>query len=200
MLRPTNGIAITRTGNYIDVGINTGGIVDSMVTGISAAKIGTPGSVSDTEFNYLSNITSDVQGQLTSLLNNRSYDYLALGTPIAGGTPIAVGSTTLFVNGSMSLYVRTEIGGATVNISATDNVVLFNTSVSSTATLPTAVGNTGKQIILKNIHASYTITLATTSSEYIDGAAPALVLGAQDTVTLLSNGTDWSIISYYNAP
>jgi len=62
-----------------------------------------------------------------------------------------------------------------------------------TVTLPTAVGFT-KQYIIKN-SGTGVITLATTSSQTIDGNASAtLTLIQYDSITLRSNGSNWIII------
>ena len=65
----------------------------------------------------------------------------------------------------------------------------------STVTLPTAVGVTGRLYTVKAINgATNTTSIATTSSQTIDGAAAPIVLSTDNaTVTLISDGANWLI-------
>jgi len=109
-------------------------------------------------------------------------------------------------NGStatLQAQIVSAIGGLTVasksasySLNAvTDNVLLF-TAV-STATLPTAVGNTGHVFYIINTTGGYSVTLATTSSQTIGGyASGALSLTAQNAmIAVVSDGSNWQIIS-----
>ena len=66
------------------------------------------------------------------------------------------------------------------------------TTGSFTVTLPTAVGCVGYQFVIKNT-GSGTITLATTSSQTIDGASTQS-LAQYQSLTVVSNGTNWILI------
>jgi hypothetical protein len=64
-----------------------------------------------------------------------------------------------------------------------------------TVNLPTAVGNSGRQIIVKNDSASTnTITIEPDGSETIDGAANTTITTARGTVRITSDGTNLIII------
>ena len=65
------------------------------------------------------------------------------------------------------------------------------TSGSFTVTLPTAVGRKGQIYIIKNSGAG-TVTVATTSSQTIDGQA-TITLAQYDSITVESTNTDWVI-------
>lgn len=77
--------------------------------------------------------------------------------------------------------------GATAN---TDYVYLCSNTM--TITLPTAVGNTNRYTI-KNVGAGV-ITIATTSSQTIDGALTAEIHFTNNSVDLISTGSNWKII------
>ncbi len=74
-------------------------------------------------------------------------------------------------------------------LDATDYLVNC-TANSFTVTLPTAVGITGRQYIIKNTGSSTTITIATTSSQTIDGAAPGTVTTTVP-LRVMSDGANW---------
>lgn len=64
---------------------------------------------------------------------------------------------------------------------------------SFTVTLPTAVGIAGKEYIIKN-SGTGVISVATTSSQTIDGSTPSVISLTQgDSLTLQSNGSDWIV-------
>ena len=80
---------------------------------------------------------------------------------------------------------------ATYAIKTSDYLVNC-TSGTFTATLPTAVGCTGKNYIIKNSGAG-AITVATTSSQTIDGST-TYSLGTQyKYVKVVSDGANWII-------
>ncbi len=80
-------------------------------------------------------------------------------------------------------------GSATLPSAATTDYAVFITDAHN-QTMPTAVGNTNKYDI-KNNH-SANVTILTTSSQTIDGTT-TISLSPQSAVTLISNGSNWSI-------
>lgn len=76
-----------------------------------------------------------------------------------------------------------------------DEIVPFNTTSALTATLPTAVGRTGKRFLIKKIGpvVSNTLTLATTSSQTIDGVATRVLTGVA-AIEVVSDGANWQTI------
>lgn len=98
---------------------------------------------------------------------------------------------------SPRLVVSSKTGSYTLLPS--DNFVNWDTSGGTgTATIPTAVGNTGVvfQIGLKT--AGNLLTLNTTSSQTIGGLASGVIkIGvANDNITIISDGTNWQIIEW----
>lgn len=67
------------------------------------------------------------------------------------------------------------------------------TANSFTVTLPTAVGITGRIYIIKNSGSATTITIATTSSQTIDGTTPG-TLTSMVPIQLMSTGANWITI------
>lgn len=85
---------------------------------------------------------------------------------------------------------------ANYTLTANDGVIDF-TSGSSTATLPTAVGISGKRFVIKNSGTGAT-TLATTSSQTIDGNSGMVLFNQNSSVLLVSDGANWKIVDTYN--
>lgn len=81
---------------------------------------------------------------------------------------------------------------ALYTITSSDSVVDC-TSGTFTVTLPTAVGITGRQYIVKNSGAGV-ITLATTSAQTIDGGATASLAVQYVSITVISDGANWKVI------
>jgi hypothetical protein len=103
-------------------------------------------------------------------------------------------NSTLDVRGSMATNYRAFTSTATAG--STDNLLVFTGTSATTITLPTAVGCSGRNYVIKN--ASTTgptplLTVATTSSQTIDGAATWLLDDPYETVTLISDGSNWKV-------
>ena len=101
------------------------------------------------------------------------------------------GSGNMALAGGLSRAIRTVTTSPA--ISATDSVVLLN-AATLTATLPTAVGIAGREYTVKLI-ASSTATLATTSSQTIDGATTKSLTAQYKYITVVSDGANWQIVA-----
>ncbi len=112
---------------------------------------------------------------------------------------VGIGTTspnsTFEVNGSMSQSVTTVTSNATLD--ETESVIICNNgSTPITITLPTAVGIDGRIYTIKRDDSSTkNVTIATTSSQMIDGMPTLLLTNAKEAVTLISNGADWKKLS-----
>ncbi len=95
-------------------------------------------------------------------------------------------SNTLTAIGGV-LYKTRAITTAS-NVSATDYIIQSN-GASGVPTFPTAVGITGQVYIFKN-NSGGSITPATTSSQTIDGAAPAAIAN-KGVLRIYSDGANW---------
>ncbi|MHA4845990.1 hypothetical protein ACX0G7_17570 [Flavitalea antarctica] len=119
----------------------------------------------------------------------QSYAQVGVGTT----TP----NSTLDVRGSISTGYRTFTSNSSALI--TDNVLVFTGTTAATLTLPTAASIAGRSYQIKN--ASLTgptpaVTVATTSGQTIDGLANWSLTGLYQTVTVVSDGTNWNIVSF----
>jgi hypothetical protein len=108
------------------------------------------------------------------------------------------GVDELQVNGSISgigfkqAYV-TKTGAYTAT---NDDYVIDCTSGTFTVTLPASSGRTGRILIIKNSGAG-TITVDGNASETIDGATTYSLSVQYATVQIMSDGTNWKIISKF---
>lgn len=91
----------------------------------------------------------------------------------------------------------TATSTATYTVLATDEVLKFDTTSNAiTATLPTAIGIQGKVYTLKRISGSAnSVTIATTSSQTIDGITTYTLSAQWKYVTVISDNANWLIIS-----
>ena len=82
----------------------------------------------------------------------------------------------------------------TANFTATSLTSTIDCTNTITITLPTAVGQTGRIHIIKN-SGTGVITIATTSSQTIDGLTTQSLLTQYSKIIVQSNGANWIIIS-----
>ncbi|MFM2362007.1 MAG: hypothetical protein RLZZ316_909 [Bacteroidota bacterium] len=110
---------------------------------------------------------------------------------------VGVGTTspnsTLDVRGSLSTNYR----AFTANTSAgTDNNLVFTGTSATTLTLPDATTMTGRAYWIKNNSSNAsTLTIATTSSQTIDGVTTWALSERYKALKLVSNGTNWDIVT-----
>lgn len=116
-------------------------------------------------------------------------------TSFVGNAQVGIGTTTpnstFEVNGSNGQTITTVTASTTLN--ATHSIVVCNNgSTAITITLPTAVGITGRIYTIKRTNSSTAlVTIATTSSQYIDGATTYLLTNIREAVTVVSDGANW---------
>ena len=143
--------------------------------------------------NVIADSTSDtltlVAGSNITLTTNATNDEITIASTGGGGgggggssTPPTVTTLTNTTNtltvGDISKIIRID-----------------TTSNNVTATLPTAVGNTGYIFWIKRISGGSNVaTIDTTSSQTIDGQSTAVLTVQYEAIGLYSNGTNWEII------
>ncbi|MES1223336.1 MAG: hypothetical protein ABUT20_48020, partial [Bacteroidota bacterium] len=114
---------------------------------------------------------------------------------IVAKAQVGVGTTapnsTLDVRGSFSVPITTFSGATTAG--ASDNMLVFTGSSATTLTLPTAASIAGRIYWVKN-GGTATVTIATTSSQTIDGLSTwSLTQGK--TLRVVSDGSNWYVAS-----
>lgn len=114
---------------------------------------------------------------------------------LTGGGDLLVGTSTdnsvLTIAGPIATALASKSSNYT--ITATDSVILA--SGTTTITLPTAVGITGRQYTIKKTDASGTnVTIATTSSQNIDSATTYILSVQYQSIAVVSDGTQWWIV------
>lgn len=87
------------------------------------------------------------------------------------------------------------VKSSSYSVTTSDEVVLANAASGGlTITLPTAVNNANVYHIKKIDTSTNFVTIATTASQVIDGSTTAVIKVPFVSLTVVSNGTGWSII------
>jgi hypothetical protein len=101
------------------------------------------------------------------------------------------------VGGSIAFTAPTASSNYTV-LSTDSYVSLSALSNTITATLPTAVGIRGKTYTLQKVDSStHAITIATASSQTINGVVGATLNAQYEDLTIISDGANWQVIQAY---
>lgn len=122
----------------------------------------------------------------TPLYIQRSTGFVGVATTSANSTFHANGSFATALTSKTASYVA----------ASTDHTILVNaTSGTATITLPTAVSKTGRQYIVKKTDSSgNAVTVATTSSQTIDGSTTFSLSLQNKFVQVISDGANWQVI------
>lgn len=84
---------------------------------------------------------------------------------------------------------------SSTSIAITDDVVFVDTTSSNiSVTMPTAVNNGGKKIVIKRKNGNNNLTILPTGSQTIDGSASFIIYHRYQAVTLVSDNSNWYII------
>jgi hypothetical protein len=112
-------------------------------------------------------------------------------------THSGVGDSTVLKSIYQSHLDTTKLHNQIIAKQQQNNVNLIDASSSNQSiTLPTAVGHLGYIYIIKKIDSSsHTVTINTTSSQTIDGYSSIEFSYQYQTYTVVSNGSNWFIIS-----
>lgn len=185
------GGAVTETGSNSGTAIYPGGggtfdvITNNFCTGGFSYSVYMPFSftmVTNNVFNTFNGV--DANGcQFTTIANNA----FAVANSSLVGTP---STGCIFQNNSGIGNYRAI--SATYTVGYTDTLVDCTTGT-FTVTLPSAVGVVGKNYTLKN-SGSGVITMATTSSQTIDGSTTQ-TLSHLNAIIVASDGSNWKIVS-----
>jgi len=122
---------------------------------------------------------------------------LAVEAPVAGTNATftrkwaATFDANVSVTGGVVEAVRTVTGDFT--FAESDGVVFADTTAAGlTATLPTAVGRPGRIFKIIKTNANFTVTIATTGGQTVNGTTPA-ALASISSVHYISDGSNWFI-------
>lgn len=201
-------------GNFDNLGFNTNTISSRNTNGNIILDPNGTGQVrfndlTASTFAYLDSnkdLTSQTATQATALLNAMVGDSGSGGTkglapaPAAGDAAalkyLKADGTWAVPSSTVAYRSMTSVG----NILTTDHIVELS-GASFTATLPTAVGVTGKiyELIHSDPSAIYYYTLATTSAQTIGGIASGSyrLMTTGERLKIASNGSNWIILDHY---
>ena len=193
-IEPAAGSAILLDGTIsIDAGVVTGAT-----------------SITSTNFVGIIGASGAAAGTFTTLSCNAGA-FAIVGLDIDGGTDIgeAIVDGDLFIvdNGAdgtnrkcAASRLKTYISGLTVDTSHTSDgevlgsdVNLYSQAATRTLDLPSAAV-AGDVIYIKNNAASHVLTVATEGSETIDGSATKILYHQYESLTVVSDGSNWHII------
>lgn len=100
--------------------------------------------------------------------------------------------TVAALSGGMKFNVVTT-SAQPYNFASTDNVVFANPTSNQMLSLPAANVSTGRVLTIKRVAVNgFTVTV-NTGGENIDGST-SILLSGYDSVTLISDGTNWRVI------
>ena len=185
-----------QSGDYIDPsvienGVPAGGSAGQLLTKVSSTDYAT----ALTTQNGVTSIT----GTANQVIASSSTGDVTLSLPQSinsGASPTFNGANFTGIPSAGVTYSYATKTSAYTILSTDYTIGGDATSASFAVTLPTAVGKTGQSFVIKKIDSSAnTVTVATTSSQTIDGAT-TYVMGYQyQSVTVQSNGSNWLILS-----
>ena len=189
-------VILINTGTGLTGGpITSSGTISIANTTVTAASYGNASTVAT--------FTVNAQGQLTAAANAT----IAISnTQVSGlGTMSTQNSNNVTITGGSisnvtlsNVSINTSIVTKTANYTAstTDETILVNAAGLVTITLPTAVGVAGKIYTVKKIDSTaYAVTVATTSSQTIDGLTTYTLSNQYGGVNVQSDGSNWYIIA-----
>ena len=138
------------------------------------------------------------QGSNTAIIGNSSITKTFLRGATMVNTTTDNGVDELQVNGSIqgTGFNQAYTARTTTYTAANTDYFIDCTSGTFTVNLFTAVGNTGRILIIKN-SGTGTITVDPNGSQTIDGATTYSLATQYATVQIVSDGTNWKIISKF---
>ncbi len=187
---PVNNVVIGSNGD------TSGGLVTATamleirgVTGIAALVVNETGANADTRIESNGNANAFFLDANNGVLGTTGAIGLSTGTPVSG----------LDVQTSQGLK-RTTVADTDYTVLDTDYLIAYTSiAAARTVNLPTAVGRTGRTIVVKDESGSAsvvnTITVDPSGAETIDGVGAYTVTTARGRVHCYSDGANWHVLS-----
>lgn len=146
----------------------------------------------DSAFSHVMRIYNNFAGGNTQVVTpNGNFQYWTGGNHI-----VDINATNInMLGGILKHYVQKS--GAYTMTTSDYGVLVDATSSTVTITLPTAVGVAGQEYTVKDWKgqaATHNITVATTSSQTIDGSTTRTLTANYQGLTVISDGANWSTI------
>lgn len=142
-------------------------------------------------------------GDVTRADLNTTTSGSAVITKVIAGTNVSISSTgvnagtgdvTINASASVGYSISTKTANFTETATSGIIVLLCNTTGGTfTITLPTAVSNNA-MISIKKILGSAALTIDANGTETIDGGLTATLNKVYESITLVSDGSNWQII------
>lgn len=191
-----SGTAVT-TGNLVDINLNGTDANSNTQTALNVITQGANANSGQTTYGAIINNghtgTSSSNVALRLVAASATTNYALIIPPSSGS--VGIGTTTptstLKVNGSFALGYTGTATGITLDDS---HSIVEVTATGQTITLPTAVSVAGRTYTIK-LTASGSCTVATTSSQTIDGSTTYSLASQYKYVTVTSNNGNWIVIA-----
>lgn len=190
----SNNIAIgVDAGRYISGGGNNTGSSQSIFIG-EDTRASAASNTNEMVFGH----TAIGQGSNTVTLGNSSITKTFLRGNTMVNTTTDNGVDELQVNGSIqgTGFNQAYTAKTGTYTAATTDYVIDCTTGTFTVNLFTAVGNTGRILIIKN-SGSGTITIDPNGSQTIDGNTTITLTAINQSRTIISDGANWKIIGFF---
>lgn len=147
--------------------------------------------------NVFDNITGSSQGRALyevggpcRMIGNRIKNQSSEDYHFSSATSVYLDEERVFIPG----FIKSKSSGYTL-LTTDETVLCTTTGAGFTITLPTAVGCTGKKYNIKKVSSdSNTLTIATTSSQTIDGGSTATITVQYVSIQVVSDGANWEVI------
>lgn len=113
---------------------------------------------------------------------------------VTGASSETVEWSVVIDESEVNIVYASNVRSISADTTLDDTYSVVLVSGTTIITLPTSVGRSSKQFLIKKTDASNTITINTTSSQTIDGQTSRSLSNQYDSLVLLSDGTNWNIL------